>query len=184
MSLTVKEKEHWKERIGRRIDAAIEQLKLSDDVSDELKRIDAEAVKHAESSLGLAELTKRFRELSESKQRLIEQLESVSLQMDQKLGTSSGYSSYSDSTLPYLVQNKIDRRAKIHRLVLLKASELGCKVLKLEREKEDLLDTVWLSISTKQIKQLWSDVAEMLNVEQTELQKQAIAMDPVDPEAK
>ena len=56
--------------------------------------------------------------------------------------------------------------------------------MKLEREKEELLDTVWLSTSTKQIKQLWSDVAEMLKVEQTELQKQAIAMEPVEPEAK
>lgn len=184
MSLTVKEKEHWKERIGRRIDAAIDQLKMSDDVSDELTRIDAEAVKHAETSLGLAELTKRFRELSESKKQLNEQLKAVSFEMDQKLGTSSGYSSYSDSDLSHWVQKKIDKRAKIHRLALLKASEIGRKLLKLEREKEDLLDTVWLSTSTKQIKQLWSDVAEMLNIEQTELQKQAIAMEPVDSETK
>ena len=184
MSLTVKEKEHWKDRIGRKINIAIEQLKLSDDASDELDRIESEALKEAESSLGLAEPLERFRELVEQRQSQSERLESVLLEIRQKLGSKNSSGNYFGTDLPHWVQAKINQRAKLHRSTLLTESEIGRKLLKLEREKEELLDTVWLSTSTKQIKQLWSDVAEMLKVEQTDLQKQAIAMEPVEPEAK
>ena len=88
MSLTVKEKEHWKDRIGRKINIAIEQLKLSDDASDELDRIESEALKEAESSLGLAEPLERFRELVEQRQSQSERLESVLLEIRQKLGSN------------------------------------------------------------------------------------------------
>lgn len=184
MSLTVKEKEHWKDRIGRKINIAIEQLKLSDDASDELARIESEALQEAESSLGVTELLKRYRELVERRDSLKERLESVLSEIFRKLGSNYSTGGYHGTDLPRWVQAEIDQRAKLHRLTLLKDSEIGRKLLKLEREKEELLDTVWLSTSTKQIKQLWSDVAEMLKVEQTELQKQAIAMEPVEPEAK
>ena len=39
---------------------------------------------------------------------------------------------------------------------------------------------VWLATSPKQIKQLWSKVAELLGDQQTQLQRDALAIDPVD----
>ena len=52
MSLTVKEKEHWKNRISRRIDHAIEQLQARNDPGY-YKRICDQAEEVAWKSLGL-----------------------------------------------------------------------------------------------------------------------------------
>lgn len=183
MSLTVKEKEHWKERIGKRIDSAVEKLKMSDS-SGVLNDVEEEALMEAQRSLGLADLIERMGELNDRTKQLNERLDAVDAEMRRTLGVSGSRLFQHGDGLPHWIQARINDRAKVHRTPLLQASEIGRNLLKLEREKENLLDTVWLSTSTKQIKQLWSDVAEMLNIEQTELQKQAIAMEPVDSEAK
>ena len=47
-------------------------------------------------------------------------------------------------------------------------------------EKDGLLDSVWLASSPKQIKDLWSKVAELLGDEQTQLQRDALAITPVE----
>jgi len=39
---------------------------------------------------------------------------------------------------------------------------------------------VWLVSSPKQIKALWSKVADLLGDEQTQLQRDALAIDPVE----
>ncbi len=68
----------------------------------------------------------------------------------------------------------------VHEDELLVESELGQLVLKLRQEKEYLLDTVWLACSAKQIKELWGKVAELLNDEQTQLQRAALTIAPVE----
>ena len=77
------------------------------------------------------------------------------------------------------VDNAVKRRKAVHEDELLAESELGQQVLKLRSEKESLLDTVWLAASAKQIKDLWSKVAELLGDEQTQLQRDALAIEPV-----
>ncbi len=44
----------------------------------------------------------------------------------------------------------------------MKETELGRKVLQLELEKEQLLDTIWLATSPKQVKELWTALGELL----------------------
>lgn len=161
MSLTVKEKEHWKERIGKRIDSAVEKLKMSDS-SGVLNDVEEEALKEAQRSLGLTELIERMDELDDRKKELNEQLVAVDVEMRRKLGVSEARSYHHGGGLPHWIQAKINDRAKVHRTPLLLGSQLGRNLLKLEREKEELLDTVWLSTSSKQIKQLWAEVAELL----------------------
>jgi len=78
------------------------------------------------------------------------------------------------------VDSAVNRRKAAHEDELLAASELGQRILKLRQEKENLLDTVWLATSPKQIKELWSKVAELLGERQTQLEKEAMAIDPVD----
>ena len=53
---------------------------------------------------------------------------------------------------------------------------LGQEILRLRREKENLLDTIWLATSPHQIRQLWQKVVELLGDEQTILQKEALAI--------
>ena len=56
----------------------------------------------------------------------------------------------------------IQTRQRLHEKDLLAAEPLGRRILELRLEQENLLDTVWLATSEAQIKQLWSQVNEML----------------------
>ncbi len=183
MTLTVKEKEHWKERIGKRIDAAVENLKMFDR-KKVLKNIEAAALKEAEESLGLPDLIERFTDVTDRKKQLDERLKAVLTEMREQVGIPENQSHYYGDGLPHWLLEAIKRRAKIHRLPLMEATEIGRKLLMLEREKEELLDTVWLSTSTKQIKQLWAEVAQLLDIEQTDLQKKAAEIEPVAADSK
>jgi hypothetical protein len=62
---------------------------------------------------------------------------------------------------------------------LLAENETGRKIVELRREKENLLDTVWLATGCAQIKVLWYKVAELLGHPQTQLQVEAPAIVPV-----
>jgi len=62
----------------------------------------------------------------------------------------------------------------------LQESDVGKKILHLEREREELTDTIWLATSPVQIRSLWKDFSAMLTEEPTELQKQALTYEPVD----
>ena len=172
MSLTIKEKEHWKERIRKRIDVAVERLKLAD-VTGELQRLEEVAMKEAKASLGLDYLLERLHELTDRRKQLGERLDSVLGEIRERLGQPKSIGGYLGDGLPYWMEQLISKRAMIHRKPLLEKSEFGRRLLKLEREKEELLDAVWLSTCPKQIKQLWAEVAELLDIEQNDLQKKA-----------
>ena len=74
---------------------------------------------------------------------------------------------------------KIERRQTVHEDELLAEDARGQEILRLRQEKENLLDTVWLATSGQQIKELWKKVADLLSEEQTPLQKEALAIQPV-----
>ena len=86
---------------------------------------------------------------------------------------------YSPSHYNNEVENAIKSRQAIHEDKLLADSEVGHRILQLRHERENLLDTVWLAASSKQIKELWNKVAELLGDEQTQLQRDALAIEPV-----
>jgi hypothetical protein len=77
------------------------------------------------------------------------------------------------------VDNAIRDRQAVHEKELLALDSLGQKILGLQLEQEDLLDTVWLATSPVQIKQLWSRVGEILNQQPTALQQHALALEPI-----
>jgi hypothetical protein len=52
-------------------------------------------------------------------------------------------------------------------------------VIELEREKEELLDTVWLATSGLQIKQLWAKVTDILQQQPTPFQQKALKIEAV-----
>ena len=57
-------------------------------------------------------------------------------------------------------------------------TEFGRKIVRLREEQDQLLDTVWLATSSKQIKRLWTELASLLGEQPTELQQQALKSDP------
>jgi hypothetical protein len=179
MSLTVREKEHWKSRISTRIDRAIESLCAKNDPGL-LERICSQAKQEAVQSLGIAE-----------HQAVLEQIEKDKKTLERKeretrvaiVATVTGTPAEDVHYAPYCnhqVSDAIKRRQSLHEEELLAADPIGKKILNLRREKDDLLDTIWLATSPKQVKELWHNVTHLLEQPPTQLQKQALEFDPMD----
>lgn len=178
MTLTIREKDHWKERISRKVDAAVEAIYAKADPGL-LGRLRSAAREKALESLHLLDLEKTLDDIKRKKKELdrkeketFRKMLAVVRRCDLK-EIDYGY-----SYRPHEVENAIRLRADIHETELLANHPLGRQILELRAEKEELLDTVWLAVSTKQIKELWSKVAELLGQESTALQKQALEIEP------
>lgn len=174
MSITVTEKEHWKTRIARKIERAIQALVAQHD-PEFLNRIKSEAESLAIDALGGRELIQRRAALNASRDTLKTELEDVERQMfaiaQGKSSDSNAYYYNVDSEWNKAVAN----RREVIEVELLSKQPLGQRILKLRCEEEELLDTVWLATSPSQIRALWQNVTELLADELTDLQKKALA---------
>jgi hypothetical protein len=182
MTITIKEKEHWKKRITRKIDQAIEVILATEDPNF-MEKINCKAKTKTWESLGIAKLIREVKELDAQKKdlenkritafrRMLAVVRGVSMEDVDKAEVR-----YSQ---PHEVDSAIHRRKKLIEKELLAENKLGCQILRLRLEKEELLDTVWLASSPKQIKELWSTVASVLDQKPTELQKEALSMEPME----
>ena len=180
--LTVTEKEHWKKRIARRIDKRIEAITAED--PNFFERIERDARQRALESLDLAEYQKELDEIKQQTKTLEErekQLHKKMLAKVRGIGADDldNYYSYRHDSE---VDNAVKRRKVVHKDELLAESQLGQQVLHLRQERDELQDVVWLATSPKQVKALWEKVAELLGDEQTQLQKDALAIEPITNE--
>ncbi len=177
--LTVTEKEHWKKRIARRIEKRIEAITAGD--PNFFERIDRDARQRALESLGLAEYQTELDEIERQKETLEKGEKRLHKAMLAKIrgvepdDLDDFFSYRRDSE----VDNAVKRRKAVHEDELLAESELGQQVLRLRQEKDELQDVVWLASSPKQIKALWEKVAELLGDDQTQLQRDALAIEAV-----
>ncbi|QEG36210.1 hypothetical protein Pr1d_35220 [Bythopirellula goksoeyrii] len=185
MALTVTEREHWKDRIARRIDKAIEAVYSTKDPGL-LERTEAQAKRQATKLLGIDLLMEQRDTISQEMKRLERQDVKVIRQM---VATIRGCDieevshDHSYRSIPFEVTAAVTRRAAILEEELLAEQELGRRILLLRREKEELLDTVWLATSGRQIKELWTKVMECLVQEPTSLQSDALQLPPDDSES-
>jgi hypothetical protein len=178
--LTVTEKEHWKERISRRIDKKIEAIAAEQ--PNLMDRVQRESREKALQSLGLAELQTEHDRLEAEKTTIEKRQQAIEKEMLAKVrgvpvdDIEDRFFYNADTE----VTNAIQRRQKVHEDELFAQDPIGQKILALRLEKDELLDTVWLASSPKQIKELWTKVADLLGDEQTRLQKDALAIQPVE----
>ena len=175
--LTVKEKEHWKDRLGRRIDKKNRGNCTAD--PNYMDRVKGQARQKAMESLGLAELQAELdaieREESDLKMReqaahraMLALVRHVPVEeVDERLCT---YSEHQE------VSGAIARRQAVHEEEVLAGDEQGRKILQLRQEKEGLLDSVWLATSPVQLRELWQKVGDLLGDEPTTLQKDALTI--------
>src|SRR6266852_4557294 len=180
-NLTVTEKEHWKERIARRIDKRIEGICAGDPCV--MDRIRDQARQRALQSLGLAAMQAELDTIAKQKEDLERQERQGHRAMlatvrRVPLEEADEYLHYQHAD----VSSAIQRRQSVHEEELLAEDQLGQEILRLRREKESLLDTIWLATSPNQVRQLWQKVIELLGDEQTTLQKEALAIGAVESE--
>lgn len=175
--LTVTEKEHWKQRMERRIDKAIESLETQDVTF--MPTIEAKAKREAHVSLGTAEMNDRIAVIKNHSKELEAEFEKLESAMyTHALGAEAVrhqqlYCMRSDF---YSLLDKLSSRIESE---LLLASPIGREILKLRQEKDSLLDTVWLATSNAHIRDLWSRVSSVVGDEATPLQQQVMTTEPV-----
>ncbi len=178
-SLTVREKEHWKDRIAARIDKRIDALNAEN--GKIMEQVNKAARERALDSLGIGTLHKRAEHLKQQKSSLEEKESKTYREIAAKL---RGISVREVTDSRYGIQSEISEavaeRQTLHEDELLAESEAGREILSLRSEKENLLDTVWLATSGKQIKDLWEKVDSILGNTQTELQRKAMEIPPVE----
>ncbi len=185
MTLTLTERNHWKERIAKKIDRRVETLVAKQDPTL-LQRVSEEARKKAYESLGIDEQQWTLEQFKEQREEIdrrerrlrAEQRAAINgTPVDEELDRG-GYSGRYD----YQVEEAVSARANALEADILAESDLGKQVLALRAEKENLLDTVWLATSATQIKQLWTEVNVLLEMTPTALEEKALAIAPVEPE--
>ena len=184
MSLTVAEKNHWKERLASRIDKRIEAIYVR---APHLRGlVERESRAAAIESLQLTAIERRLAEIeAASKQLEREERELRRAELALILGVP--VEDVTELMVPYCgppaeVVEAIERRRKLHAEQCLARDELGREIQRLELEKENLLDTIWLATSPTQLKQLWEQVNRLLGVTPTQLEQDALAIPPVvDP---
>jgi hypothetical protein len=176
--LTVTEKEHWKNRIARRIDKRIEVLWAEEpNLAEQIAR---EGHQQALASLGLIELQAELDEIERQEEKHEQRKHDIGKQMLAAIrrvpvDQVREYQAYRHAPE---VEAAVARRETVFADQLLAASSLGTRILSLRHEKDNLLDTVWLATSSASIKTLWEKVGQLLGDEATPLERDALTIPP------
>ena len=178
-TLSVTEKAHWKSRLEERLDKKIEAVWAEDPGLKE--RLADQARQQAVVSLGVADLQAEHDRLEEEIKACQQRQEDIRRQMLTVLGgPPASPNSYScEYEANSRLEAAVNRRQQVILDELLQASDQGRRILALEAEKANLLDTIWIATSPHQIRTLWTKLAEILHDEPTPLQREALAIPPV-----
>lgn len=181
MSITVSEKTHWKERIAQKIERAIKELVNKHDPAF-LETSSQRAQEAAIQSLGGTKLAAELKTLDRDRDRLKDAVDTIERELESLVEGKprKPFVHYADSNWSRAVAHQ--QEIELQRI--LSEAPLGQRILKLRSEQESLLDTVWLSTSTVQIRELWKNVTELLSDELSELQKKVLAHSQSEEDAK
>jgi len=181
MSLTIKEKEHWKDRISARIQKAIEQTYLNGPTGfrEDVKQ---QAKARAIESLGIQQEYERVRSLEQQRDQLQKECGELNDKMLERISASSVQPNPYYCPANQRIDEAIRLRSQLIEHDVLTASETGREILRLRNEQEQLLDTVWLATSPIQIRNLWVSFNELVGDQPTDLQKQTLSERPADSE--
>ena len=178
--LTVAEKNHWKDRLSKRIDRRIETIAAEE--PNLLDRVKRDARARAMQSLNVAELQVDVDAIEQQEETLDKRkslLHRTMLARVRRVPLETIDQHYTPTHYNNEVENAVKSRQSIHEDELLADCEIGRRILTLQREKESLLDCVWLASSPIQVRELWSKVSELLGDEQTQLHRDALKIPPV-----
>lgn len=176
-ALTVAEKTHWKDRLSKRIDRRIEALTAED--PQLLNRVHEQARQRVLESLGLAAVQRELEAVRKEKDKLDEREDELKTQLLATVRRVHIHQVGSTYGCEAEVNSAIKTRVEAHEEQLLTNSDVGRRIVDLRREKDNLLDVVWLASSSIQIKELWGKVAELLGDEATRLEREVLVIAPV-----
>ena len=171
--LTVTEKEHWKQRIERRIDKAIEatERRHPNLMNDIKTKADALAL----DSMGIASQMQEVKSRREQSEALIKEADAIEQSIYRQMLGEDTYERLGQYSAKHKFDEQKKRQVDAHEEELLGQSDGGREILKLRQEREALLDTVWLATSNKEIRNLWSRVSAAVGDDVTPLQEEILS---------
>ncbi len=149
MALTITEKQHWKDRIESRISKRIKRLKSGN--HEFFSEISEKAKQQAIAQSKLAKDFDRLAVIEKTESELENEKEVLLVQMHNKL-IGKSYASYGVRDRISTRINELQREIEDE---LLGESDIGREIASLLAEKENLLDTIWLATSPRQVTELW-----------------------------
>ena len=184
--LTITEKAFWKERIAARIGKRIAAIHAQHPAL--FQRLKREAHDQALQSLGLAGFYAELAAVRAEEWTLERRKKAAQRAMLAALRgmpideVRDNYPVHygSELPLPQEAADAIRTRQDAHQKRLEADDPIGREIGRWELERENLLDTIWLATSPAQIKQLWTIVGNLLSDEPTELEREALAFEPID----
>ena len=144
--LTVAEKNHWKDRLSKRIDRRIETIAAEE--PNLLDRVKRDARGRAMQSLSVAELQADVDAIDAEEEALSKRksvLHRSMLARVRRVPLETIDLNYTPNYYNNEVENAVKSRQSIHEDELLAECDVGRRILTLRREKESLLDCVWLA---------------------------------------
>lgn len=169
MAISITEKQHWKERIENKIDRRIRDIKLKD--QNHFTQIENQAKQLISEQLGVAENLQRLKQAEEEQKRLGEEQSNLICSTYEILTSERRSHHYNiRHDVDHILAPHIQRKQR----ELLQSSELGREIAKLEAEKENLLDTIWLATSPRQMTEMWSKVLKLIGEEVTDFQREVL----------
>ncbi|MDF1816323.1 MAG: hypothetical protein P1V20_29255 [Verrucomicrobiales bacterium] len=175
MTLTITEKNHWKERIEAKIENKIKRLEATD--PDLFKKTKERSRTQLLKDLNLTSEYDKLVSLDEQIGKLNTELTQIAEKLYIAIkGDPMMWGSYNLDK----VTEAIESKTTLFEDDYLGETELGSEIVRLRKEKENLLDTIWLATTNRQIKELWTQTTDLLGEEPTLLQKQAIETAPIE----
>jgi hypothetical protein len=178
MALTVTERDHWKERIGARIEKKITAIKMAR--KEEFDGLRAKARENAIAALEIGDLESKRAKLKEEAERIERQRNLANRQAAAAIRGVDLAEVSQTYGIEEEIKQAIKKRQEFELEALFATTEDGRRVLDLKRERDNLLDTVWLATSPQQVKELWQKLGAILGDEETALQKEALAIKPTE----
>lgn len=178
MTLTMQQKQDWKDDIERKVDGAIKTL-LSQAESPELRRLDQLAKQRAKESLGIEALYAESERIGRDFERLERRRRKTWRQMLAKVRGGRAGDVRSDFSAQCEVDVEIVRRAMVCREELLRSHAVGRHVLRIQSEQIELLDAVYRATSLQEVRSLWAKFSELLKWEPRDLEPQTLTAAPV-----
>ena len=170
MGITVTEKERWNDSISKRIDSKIKAIK--EQHAPIIKEIAARSGAQAVKNLGIKEDYEKLQKLEEEEKTAKKKAADLTEKIYAKIRPD-------DSSGSYYIRNHLisaisDTSREIQSKLMLE-HDFGKQIAGLEREKENMLDTIWLATSPRQATKLWQGVLLLLGDEITKFQKEVLA---------
>lgn len=163
-----------RDRLDRKFKAAIEALEEREDPGFS-ERLEKQANEDAQTALGIRKLLERDEQIRTEQTGLEEESAELRRQIVAVATNAPLESLQSKNCSRWDWERVLDKRAAVEQQRLMEASPLGRKMLALQKEQDELVDTIFLATSAKEVKLLWQRVTELLSAKDTPLQEAALA---------